>query len=80
MKKPETQIINSCVSCPFASDGTGSGPYVPLGASFVADRWACHARYTREGWPISIPSPKNQKAPPKRCPLRKAPRLVVLET
>ena len=63
--KPERQEVESCTTCPFSSDGTtGNGD------------WHCHGEYTQEGWPRVLPLARER--PPDWCPLRKAPRLIVL--
>lgn len=62
----ERQIVDSCTTCPFSSDGVdGDG------------HWHCHGRYTKEGWPRLLPSPSDR--PPRWCPLRKASRLIILK-
>ncbi len=62
----ERQEVSTCSVCPFASDGTTIGDA----------QWRCHGQYTPEGWPSKLPPAPER--PPIWCPLRRAPRLLVL--
>lgn len=69
-ESPAQQKVEGCTTCPYSSDGTSTD------ADGNGD-WHCHGEYTPEGWPRVLPAASDR--PPQWCPLRTAPRLIVLE-